>query len=482
MNDDKHQLSLHDLMHAPEKAEHVLVGLSTDQLAQIEQTIRRAKKRKLEHRDDCCARPRTDRASHMHSNEPVVEVRDGVEWVSFVSSHNRVRRRYTIRTDVQTVSLDMLDDQFRLNNCVYPRANLPREAYRGNRWNYETECNRLGWKLAWLNPTEIAGKRGLIQRAVDSYRNRSPHMQSRRVARQAKKKTKKKCMDGSVRGRRNGSRELRGPPTPTPMPSPSASEDEDEDDHRTAFPTTLAAATVKSAHSPKTLVMVDRVLGRLRIKVHLESVLLDVIPQDFRDANTVFPRSRTLPSAENTSSAPDRSKRWIEETLCNELGWKLAWLNPRSLAGKKTLLQRAVDMYRLKFMPAFQPRAARLLAPPGSKRTMQQQPTFVSEFTPSSSPALAMESTALAIPSACLSPSATESSSSTTSFDEALLLRQSDLLPDATATTIDPCLIFFGSPFISPPADAAVPSYLDQSWYTLGHEHHPSISHYENTF
>ena len=51
--------------------------------------------------------------------------------------------------------------------------------------------------MAWLNKEEIAGKRGLIQRAVDSYRNRYPSMRSRRVARQ------EKLMNGTLRKRKN---------------------------------------------------------------------------------------------------------------------------------------------------------------------------------------------------------------------------------------------------------------------------------------
>ncbi|RAL64911.1 hypothetical protein DID88_001504 [Monilinia fructigena] len=54
-------------------------------------------------------------------------------------------------------------------------------------WVYETECNTVGWALAELNPC-LRGKRGLIQRAVDSWRNsnQDPRLRSRRVRRMAK--------------------------------------------------------------------------------------------------------------------------------------------------------------------------------------------------------------------------------------------------------------------------------------------------------
>lgn len=52
------------------------------------------------------------------SNDPIAEVKDGVEWVSFVYSHNRTLKRYSIRTDIQKVALDVVDDKFKAENCV----------------------------------------------------------------------------------------------------------------------------------------------------------------------------------------------------------------------------------------------------------------------------------------------------------------------------------------------------------------------------
>jgi hypothetical protein len=80
---------------------------------------------------------------------------------------------------------------------IYPRANVSRSEYDGNRWDYETTCNQLGWKLCWLNKDQLFGRRGLIQRAVDSYRNRHAEMRSRRVTRQ------EKVANGTLRKRRS---------------------------------------------------------------------------------------------------------------------------------------------------------------------------------------------------------------------------------------------------------------------------------------
>ncbi|KAI9014585.1 hypothetical protein CLU79DRAFT_766659 [Phycomyces nitens] len=267
------------------------------------------------------------------SNEPLTEVRDGIEWVSFVYSHNRTLKRYSIRTDITKVSLNTIDEKFKTDNCVYPRANLPKETYKGNRWAYETECNLLGWKLAWLNKTEISGKRGLIQRAVDSYRNRYPSMRSRRVARQ------EKLLNGTLRKRKNREGEEVDLISCISVTIPA--------------PMTLAAATVKPPHQPKTIAIDDVATNmRYRIKINVENVDLDEISPEFRIANCVFPRAMNV----NPDQSINGRARWVEETMCNELVWKLAWLNQRHLANKKNLLQRALDIYRSKFMPSLQPR------------------------------------------------------------------------------------------------------------------------------
>lgn len=185
---------------------------------------------------------------------------------------------------------------------------MPKESYRGNRWSYETECNDLGWKLAWLNHDEIAGKRGLIQRAVDSYRNRYPSMRSRRVARQ------EKLLKGTLRKRKNNN----------------------NNEH------------------PKVLLL-DEVVGssqhKCRLRINIESVSLDAIDLEFRKANCVFPRAIHI-----TQDTPNVSQRRLDEAQCNEIGWKLAWLNPRPLANRKNMLQRALDTFRAQFMPDLKPR------------------------------------------------------------------------------------------------------------------------------
>ncbi|KAI8640468.1 hypothetical protein BD408DRAFT_419773 [Parasitella parasitica] len=424
-------LLLKDLISAPNKAESILECLTSEQINMIENTISRIKRRKMEksHLPSPVSSPPTaplkvedgivmDNSSStaaianalaaamvsaaLHvpvstvsvksnstgsssaaavnpaktaattttpvtSNEPIAEIKDGVEWVSFVYSHNRILKRYSIRTDIQTVALDIVDDKFKAENCVYPRANLPKETYKGNRWAYETECNDLGWKLAWLNKTEIAGKRGLIQRAVDSYRNRYPSMRSRRVARQ------EKLLNGTLRKRKN--REEDEDMNYVDNASTTAISANSVIDQSLPC-TSLEAATVKPNHQPKTIAIDDLITNaRYRIKINVEAVSLDEISQDFRKQNCPFPKASATTNPDYYVGGRDR---WMEDSICNELCWKLAYLNPRVLAGKKNLLQRALDIYRSKFMPSLKPRKhsprtspARVIVTPNA--TIEQQ-------------------------------------------------------------------------------------------------------------
>lgn len=134
---------------------------------------------------------------------------NGVQWIAFEYSRDRVKMEYTIRCDVESVNVETLSPEFKTENCVYPRACCSKDQYRGNRLVYETECNTVGWALAELNPS-LRGKRGLIQRAVDSWRNsnQDPRLRSRRVRRMAKINTRKTIAAGQ--------------PHPTHMPGPGS--------------------------------------------------------------------------------------------------------------------------------------------------------------------------------------------------------------------------------------------------------------------
>jgi hypothetical protein len=137
---------------------------------------------------------------------------NGVQWIAFEYSRDRVKMEYTIRCDVESVTVDNLSPEFKTENCVYPRACCNKDQYRGNRLVYETECNTVGWALAELNPC-LRGKRGLIQRAVDSWRNsnQDPRLRSRRVRRMAKINNRKAVQNA-------GHPHMAGPSAPAGMP------------------------------------------------------------------------------------------------------------------------------------------------------------------------------------------------------------------------------------------------------------------------
>lgn len=190
----------------------------------------------------------------------------------------------------------------------------------------------LGWKLAWLNRNDISGKRGLIQRAVDSYRNRYPSMRSRRVARQAK------LMNGTLRKRKQRGEEedallelMTSLATSAAGGSPTCINDSINTNnnsisvnHPYVTPTSLETAIVKPANHPKTIAMEDLVTGaRCRIKINIETVSLDYIPHEFRLANSPFPRHLH-------STVSNGKSRSMEEKMCNELAWKLVSTQPAS--------------------------------------------------------------------------------------------------------------------------------------------------------
>ncbi|KAI9874211.1 MAG: hypothetical protein M1830_010058, partial [Pleopsidium flavum] len=143
---------------------------------------------------------------------------NGVQWIAFEYSRDRVKMEYTIRCDVESVNVETLSSEFKTENCVYPRACCSKDQYRGNRLVYETECNTVGWALAELNPC-LRGKRGLIQRAVDSWRNsnQDPRLRSRRVRRMAKINNRK-----AVQAAQHPTH-MAGPGGPGPAGIPSSS-------------------------------------------------------------------------------------------------------------------------------------------------------------------------------------------------------------------------------------------------------------------
>jgi hypothetical protein len=265
--------------------------------------------------------------SNLPASAPLLEIRDGIEYLIFTYSTKGQLQEFSIKTDVDYIQLEDIPDDFKSENCVYPRAFCLREQYIGNRWEYETACNELAWKLTWGNSEILAGKRGLIQRAVDSYRNRLTDMRSRRVIRQ------EKICTGTLRRRANDG---------------SMGSQEQIYSHPVERLPKLKQITV-----PYTT---KGAVAKMRIRIDIENVADSEVEDEFKKENMIYP----------ADTAHELSQRTEYELSCNELAWKLAWLNPSKLAGKHHLLQKAIECYRAyndQQVSAIRPRKAHSRSP-----------------------------------------------------------------------------------------------------------------------
>ncbi|TKA74007.1 hypothetical protein B0A55_07747 [Friedmanniomyces simplex] len=415
----------------------------------------------------------------------------GVQWIAFEYSRDRVKMEYTIRCDVESVNVDELSQEFKSNNCVYPRACCNKDTYKGNRLHYESECNAVGWALAQLNPV-LRDKRGLIQRAVDSWRNsnQDPRLRSRRVRRMAKITNRKATQitasgPGSLPGPQGpasaglpphqgmpprapgygpgpsqmhlnpeaGGEGIGGmfhqinndngapahhhqapphghppdlhspssarytqnfyPSYPAPpgavgssssMPSvhdvmdpahsqaatmaSTAPKDEEEESKRALF------GDLPKSKQRKFILVEDQQRGtRVRVRVMLDQVKMDDMPDAHLRINAVYPRSYFPRQMRSPPGSPHGSRRWddeddeevegasgtaptrgkttvavplmdgsettlsvprmtksrrVKEVALNELGYRMAWGQARTFHGRTLFLQRSLDAYRNK--------------------------------------------------------------------------------------------------------------------------------------
>lgn len=131
MSSPEFELCVNDLVYPTEKAETLLETLSNEQLNLIEKAVNKIKCKKMSQgkelfffcfclhsfqEKDKQTQPK--KLSYLSVHEPATEIREGVEWVSFVYSHHRTLRKYCIRTDLEKVETDSLDEKFKKENCV----------------------------------------------------------------------------------------------------------------------------------------------------------------------------------------------------------------------------------------------------------------------------------------------------------------------------------------------------------------------------
>lgn len=213
---------------------------------------------------------------------------------------------FSIKYDIENVDTDKMTEKFKMDNSVYPRANVQQERYLGNRWEYETEVNRLAWKLTALNPTLLYGKKGIVQRAVDSFRNLHRSTSSRRVVRM------KKMNEGTLRKRQ---------PDSSSINSPSA----------------VSVTWTQKGISKK-----------CKVRIDIETIDYDKIDSEFRMKYSVF-------SGEFDDQSFGLGK-WENMNEDNILAVKLAFLNvdnttfwnAAKATDKVTMLRKAVEAYKTK--------------------------------------------------------------------------------------------------------------------------------------
>jgi len=158
---------------------------------------RKKEKRKKKKMGDEIKKISTRKIVNLPASQPYIKLVDGEERLCFKyntkiseSALNAMPKadlednEFCVRFDLDSVDISKLNEKFKADNCVYPRANISYEMYSGNRWNYETECNRLAWQFVSLNPVLLYGKKGLIQRAVDSFRNINKSTKGRKFYRE----------------------------------------------------------------------------------------------------------------------------------------------------------------------------------------------------------------------------------------------------------------------------------------------------------
>ncbi|KAI8322989.1 hypothetical protein GQ54DRAFT_303669 [Martensiomyces pterosporus] len=113
-------------------------------------------------------------------------------------------------------------------------------------------------------------------------------------------------------------------------------------------PAVPSASSLASSQTAKCLVVnayINNKFARIRVYIDFGSVDSSAADSQFKHDHAVFPRALNA----ERSRYGNLQGRWEFELTCNELAWKLAWLNRARLKGRKPLIQKCLDAYRAKF-------------------------------------------------------------------------------------------------------------------------------------
>lgn len=268
-----------------------------------------------------------------------VEVKDGIEWLTFNYTTKGISKSYVIRIDIDSIQSDKLPTNFKLQNCVYPKAFVKKERYAGNRWDYETSVNDIGWRLASLNDA-LVSKKGLIQRAVDSYRNRFPYTKSRRVARVERGQSSSDELDSSPRDSPKTESVVQSSDVAessiTELPASSNIPDTESAEP----PTKKGRKSLKASEDYRPLVVTTvKNASPWSFEVNAAIDPVPVQTAEYRRNFKLFPNVSHRPPTH-----PVKKAKHDFQLRANDVAWRLALLNP-SLNVSRHLLQRAVDCY-----------------------------------------------------------------------------------------------------------------------------------------
>ncbi|KAI9140633.1 hypothetical protein BKA69DRAFT_1125542 [Paraphysoderma sedebokerense] len=274
------------------------------------------------------------------SDAPEIWVLHGTPYMRFEHKNYNKRKRVDskkhvlIRIDIESVGLHQISDEFKHKFALYPKAMVDECEYKGTRYNYESECNYLGWKLAYLNQP-LQSQKGLIQQAVEMYRNVNCHLFPKSRPKRYPKST----------STLNGSRVVSQHQNQTPSTGSST-------------PLTNSSS---SNNKPEKLILQTNYGSQkqMKLKLDFEKVNLTILDDEFKSRNAVFPRAYEYEKIKQLHELFTYSQYQVipapppnhefEMTL-NQVAWKLTYLNKKVLDGKKAQIQRAVDLYRARFM------------------------------------------------------------------------------------------------------------------------------------
>jgi hypothetical protein len=379
-------IPVQQLLSPNDRVMDALSELSNEQLSSMEETLRRAKVNKQQRLSGSTAtvapvitRPslKITPASSMKQfvsvmnaapkdplplTKPLIKIIDGVPWLTFTYvTRSATRTPYTVRADIDQISMDDIPLEFQLKNCLYPSANGAIEEYKGSRRDYERECNEQGWRLAHLNPAILGENKGILQRAVISLRNASSDQKSRRVKRQ-EKKIQSKGIEKVIGGPVLPVPRLTGPsvsqvlltgsplqPTPLlpltwqpamvsslrdgvqrPVPSDITTQEPEpllRPEHTPRSPQRLPSlgSFTTSPGGVSSLDFEGYIQGqfkRLRLQVNINGINPYDLPYDFKKNNCVYPRS-FMAQNDTSEHCNTYGIRQSEESFLNEIGWKL---------------------------------------------------------------------------------------------------------------------------------------------------------------